>query len=123
MQNNIVIQFLREIVIRLTQKSPLFFQILKYISIAVTLVPGIFSLIQASGVVLSPVLSALANHTVIICGIVATFLTSLPVDKQLPTPVAATSKSLENFKATFSPTTEVVEQKAISLPFSDNNKS
>lgn len=121
MKNNIIIEFLSEIVIRLSKKSPLFFKILQYISIAVAIIPGIPALLESFGVTLPAFLADLSNQTIAICGIVAAFLTGLPVDKapvpvepkltlkgEIPMGIALDGKQL-------------VTEKIISLPFTDNN--
>lgn len=78
---NPILDFLTEIVVRLRNKSPKFFKVLQVISILVALIPGIPTFLDYLGIVLPDFLIAIENKTIAIAGIVAAFLTGLPVEK------------------------------------------
>lgn len=79
--NNPVLSFLTELVVRFRAKSPLFFKIIQWVSIAVTLVTGLPVFLTYLGVENLPEwFTALQSKAAGIAAIVATFLAGLPVD-------------------------------------------
>lgn len=75
--NNPLISFLREIFLRLSARSPLFFQVWQWLSGAVAAVSGIPTTLQWLGVTMPAPYDMLANKTVAICGIIALFMSAL----------------------------------------------
>lgn len=112
MENNPVWQFLKEIVVRLRSKSPLFFKILQYISLATTLIPGIPMFLTYIGVTLPDFLIVIQDKAIVIAGLVATFLTGLPVDKE---PEVVVPVADQPFGASV-----IKKEECPALPFSDN---
>ncbi len=112
MENNPIWQFLKEIVVRLRAKSPVFFKILQYISLATTLIPGIPMFLTYVGVTLPDFLVAIQDKAIVIAGIVATFLTGLPVDKD---PAVEVTPADQPFG-----TSVIKKEECPALPFSDN---
>jgi hypothetical protein len=84
--NNPILSFLTELVVRLRSKSPLFFKILQWISIAVTLITGLPEFLTWAGVQNLPDwFTLLQSKVASIAALVGLFLAGLPVDQPLPT--------------------------------------
>lgn len=113
MKNNPTLLYLQEMVIRLGKKSPVFFQILQIISTLVVLIPGIPLTLEFFGIGLGPALQIVANKTIAICGMVALFFSSLPVDTDVPKVGVETPP-------TYIPQT--AEESLVELPFTDSLK-
>ena len=79
--NNPILSFLTELVVRFRSKSPLFFKIIQWVSVAVTLVTGVPEFLEYLGVTNLPEwATVLQSKVASIAALVAVFLSGLPVD-------------------------------------------
>lgn len=114
--NNPILDFLKEIFIRLGADSPKFFKVIKWIAAAAALITGLPAFIDFLGVTLPDWAIALESKTVAIAAAIAAFIAALPV-KNDPEVIVATSDA----------EAEVIETKLAeegapkSLPFTDKH--
>jgi hypothetical protein len=109
---NPILDFLKEIVIRLRAKSPLFFKILQWISAATALIAGLPVFIEYLGVDLPSWALVLESKTIAISAIISAFITGLPVDK--PTVIVETDAEAKVVG-------KIVAKDVPSLPFTDKH--
>lgn len=94
-----VLDFLKELVIRYTKKSPTFFKVIQIIFTLAGLITGIPFLLETFGVILPAAIAALVSKTVSIASIVGFFIAGLPVADvdtvidENPTQLPLTAKS------------------------------
>jgi len=94
-----ILDFLKELVVRYTKKSPTFFKVLQIIFTIAGLVSGIPFLLETFGVVLPAAIAALVSKSVAIASIVGVFISGLPVAdvkeviEENPTQLPLTAKS------------------------------
>lgn len=106
--NNPILSFLTELVVRLRTKSPLFFKILQWVSIGVTLVTGVPEFLEYLGVKNLPEWATLLqSKSAGIAALVGIFLAGLPVVNPEPVEVVKESGAV------------VETQKIVKLPFTD----
>lgn len=85
MKNNVIYQFIIELVVRLKSKSPKFFKIIQHVALAVTLFTGLPEFLESVGVTNLPEWATFLQSKIAgIIGVVAFILAGLPID-QTPT--------------------------------------
>lgn len=104
--NNVIFKFIVEFVQRLRAKSPTFFKVIQYVSIAVTLFAGLPEFLEFVGVTNLPEWATILQSKVGgYVGFVSLILASLPVEENPPVIEEATPAEA---------------QKVVSLPFTDS---
>lgn len=88
-----VIAFFAELVGRLFSKTPAFFKVIQVVSTIVAIVTGLPSIITSLGITLPSSITGLENTVVSIAGLVALFISSLPVATTVATSGTATASS------------------------------
>lgn len=104
---NYIIEFFK----RLGAKTPTFFKVLNYLSIATVIVTGLPGILEELGIALPAWAETFQSKAVAIASLIATVLTKLPTD----TPVVTTSAAGTPLKATDAqtlPFTATAEAKA-----------
>lgn len=105
MTNNVIIQFLIELIHRWRSKSPTFFKVIQYIGIAVTLFSGVPELLEMLKVTLPEWATVLQSKVAGVAGFIAFILAALPVEENPPVVEEATPAEAK---------------KTVSLPFTEH---
>jgi hypothetical protein len=113
MQNNPLIQFLTELILRLGAKSPRIFVILQWISGALAGITGIPTIIQTFGIVLPHPFDTELTKIVAIASTVALFFSKLPVKDKIVA-VTTSGQPLKKTDDCVLPFTDSEEKKSIS---------
>lgn len=90
---NSVITFFAELVGRLFSKTPAFFKVIQIVSAVVAIVTGLPGLLESAHITLPAAFTSLENSVVSIGGLVALFISSLPVSTPVATSGAAVASS------------------------------
>ena len=105
MSNNVIIQFLVELIQRWRSKSPTFFKVIQWIAIGVTLFSGLPELLDQLNVTLPEWATILQSKVAGIVGFVSFLLAALPVEENPPVVEEATPAEAK---------------KTVSLPFTEH---
>jgi len=75
-----ILDFLKELLVRYTKKSPTFFKVLQIIFTIAGFIAGIPFLLETFGIVLPAAIAALVSKSVFYASVVGVLISGLPVD-------------------------------------------